>query len=143
MNKMERYGRHTKGDVRWGFASDVVELDKDKMWHSLKKVPPYSGYGKRNVVIGPNSPHSLPDFKHGLSGNTGPMPTPTKGQRPPERHTVGKAHTWYFEQCNGEQRHWFSPFRRKSLEVTYSLDIPNETMALFAVFYVIQDQSTF
>lgn len=71
-------------------GTGVVELDKDKMWHSLKKVPPNSGYGKRNVVIGPNAPHSLPDFRHGLFRNTRAMPTPITGERPPERHTVGK-----------------------------------------------------
>ena len=48
----------------------------------------------------------------------------------------GKSQTYYLEQNNGRQRHWFARFRRKSIVVSKTLEMVDLTMALFAKFHV-------
>ena len=48
----------------------------------------------------------------------------------------GKFQTYYLEQNNGRQRHWFARFRRKSIVVSKTLEMVDLTMALFAKFHV-------
>lgn len=47
-----------------------------------------------------------------------------------------KSQTFYIEQNNGRQRHWFARFRRKSIVVSKTLEMVELTMALFARFHV-------
>ena len=47
-----------------------------------------------------------------------------------------KSQTFYLEQNNGRQRHWFARFRRKSIVVSKTLEMVDLTMALFAKFHV-------
>ena len=47
-----------------------------------------------------------------------------------------KAQTFYLEQNNGRQRHWYARFRRKSIVVSKTLEMVDLTMALFARFHV-------
>lgn len=47
-----------------------------------------------------------------------------------------KSQTYYLEQNNGRQRHWYARFRRKSIVVSKTLEMVNLTMALFAAFHV-------
>ena len=47
-----------------------------------------------------------------------------------------KSQTYYLEQNNGRQRHWFARFRRKSIVVSKTLQMVDLTMALFAKFHV-------
>ena len=47
-----------------------------------------------------------------------------------------KAQTYYLEQNNGRQRHWYARFRRKSIVVSKTLEMVDLTMALFAKFHV-------
>lgn len=47
-----------------------------------------------------------------------------------------KTQTFYLEQNNGRQRHWYARFRRKSIVVSKSLEMVDLTMALFARFHV-------
>lgn len=47
-----------------------------------------------------------------------------------------KAQTYYLEQNNGRQRHWYARFRRKSIVVSKTLEMVDLTMALFARFHV-------
>lgn len=47
-----------------------------------------------------------------------------------------KSQTYYLEQNNGRQRHWFARFRRKSIVVSKTLQMVDLTMALFARFHV-------
>ena len=48
----------------------------------------------------------------------------------------GKSQTFYLEQNNGRQRHWFARFRRKSIVVSKTIEMVDLTMALFAKFHV-------
>ena len=47
-----------------------------------------------------------------------------------------KSQTYYLEQNNGRQRHWYARFRRKSIVVSKTLEMVNLTIALFASFHV-------
>ena len=47
-----------------------------------------------------------------------------------------KSQTYFLEQNNGRQRHWYARFRRKSIVVSKSLEMVDLTMALFARFHV-------
>ena len=47
-----------------------------------------------------------------------------------------KSQTFYLEQNNGRQRHWYARFRRKSIVVSKTLEMVDLTMALFARFHV-------
>ena len=47
-----------------------------------------------------------------------------------------KSQTYYLEQNNGRQRHWYARFRRKSIVVSKTLEMVDLTMALFARFHV-------
>ena len=47
-----------------------------------------------------------------------------------------KSQTYYLEQNNGRQRHWYARFRRKSIVVSKTLEMVNLTMALFAACHV-------
>lgn len=53
-----------------------------------------------------------------------------------EKLFQGKSQTYYLEQNNGRQRHWFARFRRKSIVVSKTLEMVDLTMALFAKFHV-------
>ena len=50
-----------------------------------------------------------------------------------------KALTHGIERNNGQQRHWFARFRRKSIAVTRSLEMLNLTMKLFAAIHINKD----
>ena len=47
-----------------------------------------------------------------------------------------KTQTFYLEQNNCRQRHWYARFRRKSIVVSKTLEMVDLTMALFAKFHV-------
>ena len=47
-----------------------------------------------------------------------------------------KAQTYYLEQNNGRQRHWYARLRRKSIVVSKTVEMVDLTMALFARFHV-------
>ena len=47
-----------------------------------------------------------------------------------------KTQTYFLEQNNGRQRHWYARFRRKSIVVSKTLEMVDLTMALFARFHV-------
>jgi insertion element IS1 protein InsB len=47
-----------------------------------------------------------------------------------------KALTHGIERNNGQQRHWFARFRRKSISVTRSMEMLNLTLKLFAAFHI-------
>lgn len=47
-----------------------------------------------------------------------------------------KTQTYFLEQNNGRQRHWYARFRRKSIVVSKTLEMVDLTMALFAKFHV-------
>ena len=53
-----------------------------------------------------------------------------------DRLFQGKTQTYYLEQNNGRQRHWYARFRRKSIVVSKTLEMVDLTMALFARFHV-------
>ena len=53
-----------------------------------------------------------------------------------EKLFQGKSQTFYLEQNNGRQRHWFARFRRKSIVVSKTIEMVDLTMALFAKFHV-------
>lgn len=53
-----------------------------------------------------------------------------------ERLIQSKTQTYYLEQNNGRQRHWYARFRRKSIVVSKTLEMVDLTMALFAWFHV-------
>ena len=53
-----------------------------------------------------------------------------------DRLFQSKARTYYLEQNNGRQRHWYARFRRKSIVVSKTLEMVDPTMALFARFHV-------
>lgn len=48
----------------------------------------------------------------------------------------GKTQTFYLEQNNGRQRHWYARFRRKSIVVSKTVEMVDLTMSLFAKFHV-------
>ena len=54
----------------------------------------------------------------------------------PHRLFQGKARTHGIERNNGQQRHWFLRFKRKSLAPSRSLEMVDLTMALFAAYHV-------
>ena len=54
---------------------------------------------------------------------------------PPEMLVQTKAETHGVERNNGQQRHWFARFRRRTCVVSRSLKMVNVTMALFASFH--------
>jgi len=54
---------------------------------------------------------------------------------PPNRLIMTKAETHNIERNNGQQRHWFARFRRRTCVVSRSLEMVNATMALFAYFH--------
>jgi len=54
---------------------------------------------------------------------------------PPEMLIQTKAETHGIERNNGQQRHWFARFRRRTCVVSRSLHMVNMTMALFASFH--------
>ena len=58
------------------------------------------------------------------------------GVIPEDKLFQGKSQTFYLEQNNGRQRHWFARFRRKSIVVSKTLEMVDLTMALFAKFHV-------
>ena len=47
-----------------------------------------------------------------------------------------KSQTYYIEQNNARQRHWFARFRRKSIVVSKTLEMVESTMALFVAIHV-------
>lgn len=53
-----------------------------------------------------------------------------------DRLVQSKSQTYYLEQNNGRQRHWYARFRRKSIVVSKTLEMVDLTMALFARFHV-------
>ena len=53
-----------------------------------------------------------------------------------EKLFQGKSQTFYLEQNNGRQRHWYARFRRKSIVVSKTLEMVDLTMALFAACHV-------
>jgi len=53
-----------------------------------------------------------------------------------ERLIQSKALTHGIERNNGQQRHWFARFRRKSIVVTKSMEMLNLTLKLFAAIHV-------
>jgi insertion element IS1 protein InsB len=53
----------------------------------------------------------------------------------PEVLTQTKAETHNIERNNGQQRHWFARFRRRTCVVSHSLEMINCTVALFAKFH--------
>jgi insertion element IS1 protein InsB len=55
---------------------------------------------------------------------------------PSQRLVQGKANTHGIERNNGQQRHWFLRFKRKSIAPSRSLEMINHTMALFAAYHV-------
>jgi len=54
---------------------------------------------------------------------------------PSEMLIQTKAETHGIERNNGQQRHWFARFRRRTCVVSRSLHMVNLTMALFASFH--------
>lgn len=44
-----------------------------------------------------------------------------------EKLFQGKSQTYYLEQNNGRQRHWFARFRRKSIVVSKTLEMVDLT----------------
>ena len=54
----------------------------------------------------------------------------------PHRLFQGKARTHGIERNNGQQRHWFLKFKRKSLAPSRSLEMVDLTMELFAAYHV-------
>jgi len=54
---------------------------------------------------------------------------------PPERLAQTKAETHNVERNNGQQRHWFARFRRRTCVISHSLEMVNLTMALMASFH--------
>src|SRR5512135_1771930 len=55
---------------------------------------------------------------------------------PVGRHFQGKEQTWRLEQNNGQQRHWYRRFQRRTLVVSKSVRMVDRTMAMFARFHV-------
>ena len=55
---------------------------------------------------------------------------------PEDKLFQSKSQTYYLEQNNGRQRHWYARFRRKSIVVSKTLEMVNLTMALFANCHV-------
>lgn len=55
---------------------------------------------------------------------------------PEDKLLQSKSQTYYIEQNNGPQRHWFARFMRKSIVVSKTLEMVDLTMALFARFHV-------
>ena len=55
---------------------------------------------------------------------------------PSHRLFQGKARTHGIERNNGQQRHWFLRFKRKSVAPSRSLEMVDLTMALFAAFHI-------
>ena len=53
-----------------------------------------------------------------------------------EKLLQSKSQTFYLEQNNGRQRHWYARFRRKSIVVSKTLEMVDLTMALFAACHV-------
>ena len=54
---------------------------------------------------------------------------------PPEQLVQTKAETHSIERNNGQQRHWFARFRRRTCVVSRSLEMIDLTTALFAWFH--------
>jgi IS1 family transposase len=54
---------------------------------------------------------------------------------PPEKLVQTKAETPAIERNNGQQRHWFARFRRRTCVVSRSVEMVDVTMALFAKFH--------
>ena len=53
-----------------------------------------------------------------------------------EKLFQSKSQTFYLEQNNGRQRHWYARFRRNSIVVSKTLEMVDLTMALFAACHV-------
>ena len=53
-----------------------------------------------------------------------------------DRLYQSKSQTYYIEQNNARQRHWFARFRRKSIVVSKTLEMVELTMALFVAIHV-------
>ena len=53
-----------------------------------------------------------------------------------EKLFQSKSQTFYLEQNNCRQRHWYARFRRKSIVVSKTLEMVDLTMALFAAYHV-------
>ena len=54
---------------------------------------------------------------------------------PPELLTQTKTETHGIERNNGQQRHWFARFRRRTCVVSHSIAMIDLTIALFAWFH--------
>ena len=54
---------------------------------------------------------------------------------PPEQLVQTKAETHGVERNNGQQRHWFARFRRRTCVVSRSVEMIDLTTALFAWFH--------
>jgi len=54
---------------------------------------------------------------------------------PPELLVQTKAETHGVERSNGQQRHWFARFRRRTCVVSRSIEMIDLTTALFAWFH--------
>jgi insertion element IS1 protein InsB len=54
---------------------------------------------------------------------------------PPELMVQTKAETHGAERNNGQQRHWFARFRRRTYVVSRSIEMVDVIMALFAYFH--------
>jgi IS1 family transposase len=55
---------------------------------------------------------------------------------PTNRLFQGKDKTFFVEQNNSRQRHWFARFRRKALTVSRSLEMIDITMRIFAAVHI-------
>jgi IS1 family transposase len=54
---------------------------------------------------------------------------------PVENLIQTKAETYNIERNNGQQRHWFARFRRRTCVVSRSIEMVDLTVALFAKFH--------
>ena len=54
---------------------------------------------------------------------------------PPNRLIQSKSQTMGIERNNGQMRHWFARFRRRTCVVSKSIEMVNLTIALFAKFH--------
>ncbi len=51
---------------------------------------------------------------------------------PQEQHCISTLETNAIERNNGRQRHWLGRFRRRSIIVSWSIEMVNFSIALFA-----------
>jgi insertion element IS1 protein InsB len=60
---------------------------------------------------------------------------------PPEKLVMSKTGTGRIERNHCRQRHWFGRFKRKSIIVSKSQEMVDLTLALFAKFWVNDNQA--